>query len=535
MGSSLPDSKSPKKPQYNWTILLLKENFDDESALRKGLKSRICDVVSDGKKIGRIAVVLPQDFPPNWVKKVKPFVPQLPVVGNRNSSAVALFEVKNRIFALTFGYGRSLLELDSWEEDFGLRVTLNLVPENGIRLLDRHSLDAFAQQTRTQGIRPGDFEQFGLDMEKDLLRAVVGNPANSKLGKRIAGADALNCTVEENLSEIPNLLKKYLAEYHSNAYLNKYPDLDRILLIRDKRRIEALDAKLLNKVRSGDFDRLHMAVPELVDWATAGFKYGAADYSPYPDLQWADFTKHLRQDLKKINLAGRRVYCVDLATSAIRNSWQLRSCLYWETTFESSTCIIANGKWYQIDPDFVARVNRYVDGLLQVSTLPEYQMKDRDEAGYNRRVAREQGLLHFDRRNVFHGGRRRDQIEPCDLLSMQKELFHVKRYSGSSVLSHLFAQGLVSSETLANDDSYREKFRTKLATFSKKLIPKRLNAEDYNVVYAIIGAKTGGPLSSRLPFFSRVTLRNAAKRLKKRGFKVSVQWVADASTRRKTI
>ncbi|MGC4889695.1 DUF6119 family protein [Micromonospora sp. DT227] len=67
-------------------------------------------------------------------------------------------------------------------------------------------------------------------------------------------------------------------------------------------------------------------------------------------------------------------------------------------------------------------------------------------------------------------GRRRVQVahrphvdaahrEACDLLGPNGELIHVKQASGSSPLSHLFAQGVTSYDALRYDARARGRFR----------------------------------------------------------------------------
>jgi uncharacterized protein (TIGR04141 family) len=46
---------------------------------------------------------------------------------NASTAAALLLEIEDRLFALTFGYGRHLLDLQRVEQDFGLKVVLNTV------------------------------------------------------------------------------------------------------------------------------------------------------------------------------------------------------------------------------------------------------------------------------------------------------------------------------------------------------------------------------------------------------------------------
>jgi len=148
-------------------------------------------------------------------------------------SAVLLVPSARRTFALTFGYGRSLLQADSWEGGFGLKVTLNAVPPGSIKSIDRTSFDAFAHQTRTQGIRSGELEEFGLDTEQDILRAVTGKPEDEALGDKLSGKDTLVFNARVGVPGLPDFLARYLTEYGSHAYQKWYSDLDQLAEVRD--------------------------------------------------------------------------------------------------------------------------------------------------------------------------------------------------------------------------------------------------------------------------------------------------------------
>src|SRR3954469_6006203 len=175
-----------KKAMTTWTVLLLKKDFDETNAIRASILPLVktYTALADGRRIGSMHVPPKKEFPPGWLKRVKPFVPDLPNLRNTTvSGSLLLVPVGDRTFALTLGYGRGLLVPDSFEDGFGLKVTLNAVPPGNIRAIDRSSFDAFAHQTRTQGLRPGELEQFGLDMEQTILRAVVGAPNAPLLGE----------------------------------------------------------------------------------------------------------------------------------------------------------------------------------------------------------------------------------------------------------------------------------------------------------------------------------------------------------------
>lgn len=66
-----------------------------------------------------------------------------PVSGltNRSSSAVLLLRVDGDVFAFVFGYGRYLLELSKFVQEFGLRTALNTLDDKSLRSVDLHTLE----------------------------------------------------------------------------------------------------------------------------------------------------------------------------------------------------------------------------------------------------------------------------------------------------------------------------------------------------------------------------------------------------------
>jgi uncharacterized protein (TIGR04141 family) len=113
------------------------------------------------------------------------------------------------------------------------------------------------------------------------------------------------------------------------------------------------------------------------------------------------------------------------------------------------------------------------------------------------------------------------KIEFCDLLTNNKKIIHVKKYGGSSVLSHLFAQGMVSGELFIGDKKFREKVNKGLPESHRiENTEDRPIASDYEIIFAIISSLDK---DLDIPFFSKVNLRSAKRRLGAFGYKVSLQ------------
>lgn len=70
-------------------------------------------------------------------------------------------------------------------------------------------------------------------------------------------------------------------------------------------------------------------------------------------------------------------------------------------------------------------------------------------------------FLLMDRRLISYGGGR-SRIEFCDVLTDDGKRIHIKRYSGSATMSHLFNQGLVSASMERDAADYAEKVEEKI-------------------------------------------------------------------------
>ncbi len=161
-----------------------------------------------------------------------------------------------RHFVLTFGAGYHLMQKGVFEERFGLHVVLNAVDGKNIRRIDKKNFGALVKQTTEQAGRSAETSEFGIDIEQDLVQAVTGLSIDPLLGKTISGKDSLHVSIPNTFSNINDFLKLCFKYFNSKEYKRKFPWIDQIEEIRDIRKIEQLNVRLVSKINSNSQDKL---------------------------------------------------------------------------------------------------------------------------------------------------------------------------------------------------------------------------------------------------------------------------------------
>ncbi|GAA0200837.1 TIGR04141 family sporadically distributed protein [Kangiella japonica] len=436
--------------------------------------------------------------------------------------AVFLCKVEGRIFILSFGTGFHLIREWAIERDFGLKVTLNTVVPNKLRSLDKASYDHNPLNSRTQSMKEVDIYNLDLDSEMDMVYAVGGTSKIKRLGSYIAGKDSLSLSLKFELNDLNEILETVFEQYNI-----KVPDefswIENVNKVRDKKEIEEIEEELNIKLRNKQYDSIFLGEPEVTDWDTKLYSFDMRDKTArYEVLKLEEFVSYKGG---KINLEDLKKGTINVNNGDYEKikSWSLFRCVYTEIKYKGNNYILRNSDWYKVNNNFVSKVNKYLN-----TNIVHYGFKfpiyaESEEAKFNSHVARQYEFIeNMDKKTIPIGGSY-DKVEHCDLVKDGNEFIHVKYYSSSSTLSHLFAQGFVASEAFIADIDYRKKLNEKLPKRIKlKNYQDRPNPSNYTVVFAIATKKK---LPSELPFFSKVSLKNAHKKLKTLGFNVALSTI----------
>ena len=516
-----------EKKVVHLSIYLAKETIVRRDQLIKDGYDGPAEIAISGSGKGFLYWKSPHPEYPKWTSLFEDAMDVKQIGKTAGVSAAFVLKVEGRYFVLTFGQGgRFLIEDDVCEERFGLLVALNSVDRESFRCVDKQSLDPIQSHTRIQSGEETTADQFGLDVEQDMLKAIVGAPKDTRLGNRMTGTDSLSVSVRMDLSDLPSLLKLYKDKYEQDLSKTDYDWVNNISAVKSSSAlIVALEERLVEKFAKKDYSNIWLAIPEIIDWdLVSGFIYAGGKGILNPDIELQGFLSTLNGKPVSINLLKQRhVNCADADHKYVFKRWPIYKCLYAEVDHDGKKYVLNDGKWFNVSVNFVERTNAEFS-KIDVSSLELPVYVGGGEGKYNKNVCDKhpaQFALLDDKNKISHGGGH-GQVEVCDLFSINKQLVHVKIYGKSSVFSHLFSQGFVSGQLLQLDAEFRKKVKAKLAAPFNGLIDvaARPKEKEFTVVFAVISESSEKTL--HLPFFSRVNLNNTCKVLRGFGFNVQL-------------
>lgn len=494
------------------SIYLIKESATDQSDIVKDIDTK--ELFSNGTLYYKKSY----SNPPNWTNNF--FNKNIEELKNSSASGLYITKVihegKNIYFGISFGHGWQMFKDGVIVEQFGIKTTLSIIKDE-IKKIEKKNFKNGLKDVSEQLGKVGSVADFGFDVEQDIMRAVVGEAENQELfGKNVIGKDAISISIKKNIDEINNVLLELYKAYVSNKYKERFDWFDNFSSVNNKKLATDLDNKITEKINDDTkTDVIYwLAIPEVIEWEnTKCFKYSARNNATeYQDIVFDDFKDSLNGD-QKTNitvdlLKSKKVQQIDANDQSIKE-WSIYKCLYAEIDSNSEKYLLVNGKYYKVDATYKNKIEIEY-GVDATFTLPDWEKNDHENI-YNGKVATNDNAYQcldggVSQTNLIGKGK----IEFADLVKSDKYLIHVKKYGSSSVLSHLFSQGLVSATLLLTDKSFRTEINNKLSTSHKSVVTDTdPNPDEYTIVYAIGTSKN----NLKLPFFSLVNYRNVKKQL----------------------
>ena len=163
------------------SIRLLRNGKQPSSAIREGV------ILTAWNKIEGAQITLGtlNGGTPKWGKFLDLTKDEKVEVFNVSAYALVFLSASGRWFAVSFGLGHVKLDPDAFEQDFGLRVVLNTVAPDKLRSADIRTPDENTTTRRTQTARRSDQTAFSIDIERDIIRGLAGEPKDKTFGLRV--------------------------------------------------------------------------------------------------------------------------------------------------------------------------------------------------------------------------------------------------------------------------------------------------------------------------------------------------------------
>jgi len=533
-----------KQKTRKLTVLLLKEDLDSfEDAIRADREDvQWLELRDDIGLDGRFAYIASHPHPPSWAEYVGPALDgDLDNAFNSSSYGVLFLNAAGRTFAFTFGYGWSLLRSDLYELGFGLRVALNRVDPTQLRSLDLLAYEDLVITTRRQTSRGSELGSFSPDVATDVLRGVVGSPRGDlEWVRSIGGKDALTIRAPISIEELGGALETILEAYQDDSYRERFGWIDHLGKVDDKGVSHELDSSLVEYLRSDTWERAYLAPPEPIDWESVeGFGFsGTRDKTRYEDLVIEDYFTSLGEDTRRnLDIETLRRHKAGIYWTGLERldkRWSIYSCLVWETEHQDRLYALLAGTWFQVEIGFAQQVREYLGSIDTTPLDLPSALPGEWEQAYNERAANSRENLCLLDRKLFALPGANSTIEFCDLLSLDRQIIHVKRRAHSATLSHLFSQGAVSAEAFLAEDSLRGDVRAHLdanglGAFVGVVPVGRPVPGEYEITFAVI-ERPGSDWPDALPFFSKLNLMQRAKHLRTLGFRVHLARVEELET-----
>lgn len=479
---------------------------------------------------------------PTWVKALIEGSIDIPEnMFSSGAGAVIFIPIKRRTVAICFGHIHLALNDDVFERQFGLKVTLNTVPRDGLRTLDTATPDAVTFQKRIQASKDSDLQRFGVDVLRDLARVAGGTPKDKSFAKFVAGKDSLSLTGEVQLTDLLAKCDSILENYEKKDYRKDFQWIDNMRIVNEKDIIDELEKNLfsaLSDIQKGLNSELHMCPPEIVDYVEGcqlhynGFgSHGVTFHS----LSIKDYVA----ELSRCGFAGgiaeikgaHTVKSKAVGSEGYSERWKVYDCFVFETSISSGkhkgNYILFSGDWYCVNKSFKDGVERFYDSIEISAIVGPTTCRNEEELILHLDKNRSD-LLKLDREKVNPGGVINANLEPCDFFSSANEFIHLKDGHSSGPISHLWSQGVVSTEAFVSDPVFREKLRDKVKSFKRGFetqLPRKtekINRSNYKVVYGIMRRPyADGTLG--IPFFSKVSFQAAAQRIQQFDIAVSIE------------
>lgn len=479
---------------------------------------------------GKIYVHKPKKGAPDWFNQLNELTNKtIKSQNNVSNKAVIVFKHSRRFFSLTYGYGRSMLNESTIVRNFGLIVAANLVDPQGIKSVNSMTIEDVIVDTQKQSTGFASQDQLQINRQGEIMKSLSGMPKSKADTKFVTGTDSLSATRNMDIKDIKSSIEFYYSTYKRDDYKrNGFEWLDNVQRIKDSSLKSALDDLLVKGIL--DNEKVFIVPNKIIDWSEISGFYltGMRKGKNHNISDLIDFDEYFNsiRNNNSINVLGKlkrdelRSIDINSADNKISNIYD---GIVFDTQYNNAKYLLCYGDWFEINNKFYTQIKKKIRGVKKCSIVfPPCKKGEREET-YNARLAGNNlDYALMDQKFYQPKEYGRSKIEPCDIVTKSKQFIHIKKGGSASKLSHLFAQGIISSHTLSRDDDFKKHINNEVANvLGPNLLASTDRNTSYEIIYAIID-KRSKPIEEVLPFFSMVNLSQTIDNLQSLKFKYSL-------------
>lgn len=410
---------------------------------------------------------------------------------SRSPNGLLLLKTENRLFAAAFGRSAaSCLNKKMLEPDFGIKTAMNMCGNEEIRQTRTQSNAITPTHIDRQASRPSDTFVFGLSEAEDLryISAHIKGQKNTTL----QGRDNLTVKVigEEKLTweRLISQSQTFLERFDSRDYIELFPNY-RNFQPATEAETEALNAFLLKALKTKDYAKIELCIPEFLSAEEYGFSFSNKRrrenkiFSFLNPSQLEEVFKKA-EDMTIDRLESRKIFAYSPAEDRVLSHmrWPVYNCLVYEHAIGDDYFVLSNGRWTKVDPEFHKSITDFMANKVREEDaepwscdidISDDQAKQNTEAKFNGKVVdlRPDSIL-FDRAKLQIGTGRKDK-EFCDVLDLHEgriRIINVKKYKDASSINYLFSQAKFYCEAFLTDDTFLTGIRDHI---DKRPCPKK--------------------------------------------------------------
>jgi uncharacterized protein (TIGR04141 family) len=447
--------------------------------------------------------------------------------------------IEEHIAVWSFGTGWTLLQPGAVVDRFGLHAGLNallsssLLPgarpkQTGVKSLTSAVRANVVRRNSVTAARPASPTTMErVDRASDAAQSAEVATHHPIFTSVRAGRSLHFEAPVSSLADLESYATEALRLYHRSDYKgdSNYNWIDYTVPVTDPAEIDqVLDAVLAQARGSAplqvdlmwaDTDRVRNLTPSYVCFPR---EHSTPKAAKRTDMQWPAALHWLDGNLPGVPghdslRSGMRFYHDDNTLAVEADLWEL---MVTQVAVGGETYMVSDGEVWRVSSSFIKNIDDQLARVVQVnpSWLPPFKAGE-PEGDYNKRAAIHGGHFLLDKTLVRIPGQ--TTFEPCDLLSADGQLMHVKRKSSASAISHIGTQAIAATRLLREDAAARELLDDALRKYRpapRRMADMRKHCKSFEgrptgkVELVIVGQWRGVPDVTQLSLLTRISLNS---------------------------